>query len=890
MRSKSRWNRGWVVLAGGVVLTLTLLGADFRQQSCGGHLRLAAPPPPGGRQYAPDRTADILHLALDVTPDFARRTVAGTATLRFKPIAQPLEQLRLDAVNLSIDAVESEAGIRTYHVAARELIITFATPIPEDREAEVTIRYWTQPEQGLYFRTPELGYRAEDTHLFTQGEAIHARHWYPCFDEPNEKFTSEVTCRVPEGMTVLSNGRKLSEVKDTATGLVAVRWLQDKPHVNYLVTLVAGYFRKLEDRHGQIPLGFYTPPSDFLYAASSFRDTRDMMEYFEREIGVPYPWARYDQVVVHDFVAGGMENTTQTTLTHHTLFTDAFETIRSSQGLVAHELVHQWFGDLVTCKDWSHLWLNEGFATYYESLYEGHRHGQDALHYELYQRARHLTGLAEDTNAIVRRTYAEPDHMFDHLAYPKGGWVLHMLRSELGEDLYRRCIRTFLERHAYGVVVTEDLRRVIEELSGRSFDRFFDQWLYHAHHPELKVGYTWDDRSGMAHVTIRQVQALSPQVLLFEFPLKLRFHTPRGTVEREIRVREERADLQVPLAAAPTVVRVDPDYTLLAKIDLELPPAMFVAQLGLSADAVGRWLAIEQLAKREDAEAMALLRQALQSDAFFGVRIEAARALAGLRTPEAFEALKASLHQPDARVRLEVVNGLAAHYREGVAPLLEEILRQERNPDILAAAIRGLAGRPGPGFREVVIPFLKSDSFRQVLAHAALEAIRTQDDPACRGEVESLLKTRGAALTSDSLLTGLQVVARLARNDENRDPAREFLMGYLTHPRRQVAAAVLDALGTLGDPRALPVLERFAAARKGSPEQVAAERALPLVRGQRRPAEELDSLRSEVLQLQQAQRDLKQSFEELTRKMEGRETNLEGARESRSTKKPGRGK
>ncbi len=206
------------------------------------------------------------------------------------------------------------------------------------------------------------------------------------------KFTSEVTCRVPEGMTVISNGRLAGREPDPATGLVAVHWSQDKPHANYLITLVAGYFKKLEAKHRDLPLAFYTPPSESNEAAASFRNTLDMLGFFEQEIGVPYPWAKYDQVCVNDFVAGGMENTSATTLTDRTLFTEATENLRDSDGLISHELAHQWFGDLVTCKDWSHIWLNEGFATYYESLYAAHKHGREAMLFELYQRARTITG------------------------------------------------------------------------------------------------------------------------------------------------------------------------------------------------------------------------------------------------------------------------------------------------------------------------------------------------------------------------------------------------------------------------------------------------------------------------------------------------------------------
>jgi aminopeptidase N len=208
--------------------------------------------------------------------------------------------------------------------------------------------------------------------------------------------------------------------------------------------------------------------------------------------------------LLNDFVWGGMENTSATMLTDRELFTPATENIVDSDSLISHEMAHQWFGDLVTCQDWSDIWLNEGFATYYALLYDGHKNGHDSMLYGLYQNARQITGMPDDTTAIVKRTYGTPEDVFgryNYLSYPKGGWVLHMLRSELGEDLYRRCIKTYLERHQYGNVVTEDLRKVIEELSGHSYEQFFDQWLYHAHNPELEASYSWDEKTKLAKIT-----------------------------------------------------------------------------------------------------------------------------------------------------------------------------------------------------------------------------------------------------------------------------------------------------------------------------------------------------------------------------------------------------
>jgi aminopeptidase N len=829
---------------------------------------LAPTDSPDYRKYAPDRSVQMVHLALDITPDFKQRTIVATATLRLKPVVKPVQELKLDAVDLNVRSVTATEKVQAYQATDKQLIVTFAEAIPPDKEVGVTIAYSAEPTRGLYFRTPEMGYKAGDTHLFTQGEEIEARHWYPCLDSPNQQFTSEIVCRVPEGMTAISNGRLVSEAKDPASGLMAIHWSQEKPHANYLITLAAGYFQKLEDKAHNIPLAFYTPPSEIQEAATSFCDTKDMVEFFEEEIGVPYPWDKYYQVCVNDFVAGGMENTSATTLTDSTLFTAATENIRDSEGLISHELAHQWFGDLVTCKDWSHVWLNEGFATYYESLYSAHKHGRDAMLYELYHRARQITGIANDTTPIVRRTYDETSEMFGYLAYPKGSWVLHMLRCQLGENLYRQCIKTYLQRHQHGNVVTEDLRAVIEELSGRSYDQFFDQWLYHGRFPELELDYVWDEMGKLAKVSIRQTQSVDQNVLLFNFPLTLRFQTKTGAVDRLIRVTQKQEDFYFPVPAAPERVRVDPDYTLLAKIKFSVPQKMLYAQLADQTDVVGRLLAIEQLSGKRDKQSLAKLQDTLNHDSFYGVRIEAAQALRSVHTDEALEALLASTKQSDARVRHEVADAIGDFYADKAFAAEREILREEKNPDILSAVLRNLGGYAKPEVREELLKFLNSQSYLNELAGAAVSGLRLQDDPSC---IAPLLETLGRTetnFTSHGFAQGLETLAYLARNEEKKDKVREFLVARVNDKRRSVQLASLNALGTLGDPTALGVLEKFATASKTSPERATAERAVASLRAARKPADDFKNLRQEVLDLQKENRELRKDMDDLKKNVE----------------------
>lgn len=859
-----------------VVLSFSLSGLLLRadetahQTECLKSAALFAPPDsPNYRQYAPDRLIHVLNLAIDVTPDFTNRTVSARTTIKFKPIATPLAELSLDAVRLRVSSVTSSEALLDHQTTDANFIVTFKDPIPADREAWVTIEHTAEPTQGLYFRTPEMGYKPGDTHLFTQGESIEARHWYPCPDAPNQKFTSEITCRVPEGMTVISNGRKVSEAKDTASGLMVVTWRQEKPHANYLISLCAGYFKKVEDRYRDIPLAFYTPASDIAEAQSSFRDTKDMMAFFEEEIGVPYPWPKYDQVVVNDFVAGGMENTSATTLTDGTLFTDATENIRSSQGLVAHELAHQWFGDLTTCKDWSHLWLNEGFATYYEDLYEGHKHGRDSMLYGLYRNARMITGQTADTRPIVERRFDNPMEQFGYHAYQKGGWVLHMLRSQLGPELYRRCIKTWLERHAYGSVVTEDLNRVIEELSGRSFDQFFDQWVYHGGTPDLDVSYSWDARSKLAKVSVRQVQKVDDNVALFNFPLAVRFKTKSGATDKASTVKQKAEDFYFALVEAPTGVRIDPEFTVLARVKFDPPSAMLDAQLEDSSDVIGRLLAVEAFSKRRDKDSVNKLKKALNNDAFYGVRVEAARALRSIHNDDALNALVGSTQQPDARVRREVISGISGFFHEKAYAAKTANLKTEKNPDIQADAIEGLGAYPNSEVRETLLRLLNSSSYRNSLAVAAVRAMRTANDPSYIEPLRQNLKERESVYPSYGFSGGLETLAVLARGrEEHVSGVREFLTGYVNHPRRTIRVGALNALGTLEDRRAVPVLEKFTTAYAGSPEQRAATNAIRRITTSQRAVEGLGELRTTVMELQKENTKLKEDFKTLEQKMD----------------------
>ncbi|WP_372897820.1 M1 family aminopeptidase [Stieleria sp.] len=812
----------------------------------------------GRYQYAPDRQVDVLHLKLDVTPDFDARTVAGTVSITAQPIAEPVEILRLDAIDIHVQQVRCQEATVEDFISTRDgLQIAFTEPIPVGTEFTVEIDYSAQPNAGLYFRTAEMGYPEQDTHIWTQGETHEARHWFPCFDYPNERSSTEVICHVPKTMRVLSNGKRMGETIDAA-GLKAVRWLQEKPHANYLICLVAGNLEKLEKRHRDIALGFYTQPTLAEHAANSFRDTPEIMAFFEQEIGVPFPWHKYDQVTIRDFTAGGMENTSLTTLTHTTIFSEATENIRTTRRLDAHEMAHQWFGDYVTCKDWSHLWLNEGFATYYTHLFEGHKFGRDALLYGLYNDA---TGRVlpqdKDTKPIVYNGYRNPMQQFDYRSYPKGSWVLHMLRSQLGADLYRKCVKEYLQRHALTSVVSDDLRQVIEELSGRPMDRFFDQWLYHPRHPDLKITYKWMPKEKLAKVTVKQTQKLSDDVLLYHFPTKLRFIVEGDTVDREIEISQVEEDFYVPLAAKPSIVRFDPDYTVLATVSFDKANDLLESQIKNTDDMMGRLLACVALADRKTDASVKLLAERLNTDPFFGVRIEAAKALGKHGSDKALEALKSSWQgQSDARVRQAVVQRLFGRFTPETLELALDVLEKESNPAIQVAAIAVLGRFHGDTSKQKLTELLESESFGNELADAAISAIGKMNEPAFAPALLSALEKRHGEFDARDFGRGLTALAKTARSLENKDSVFEFLCSHVEHPKSTVQTSALNALGQLGDLRAVAVIESYTDSGDSRIAD-AAKRALAELNASR------PLVPTEIVELRKTMTELKQETEKL---------------------------
>ena len=424
--------------------------------------------------YPSDRLAVARHLHLDVKIDPATPSVEGRVTVLVMSMADGVDRVRLDASELEIDDVflEGNAEPVRYEYDGRYLDVPLDSPISVNQTVSILIRYRVErPRLGLYFVGPTPSEPDRGFQVWSQNQDDDARYWFPCMDEPGLKLTTSAAITVPLDYMAVSNGTPDPEgpVRHWEDGWHTFQWRHDTPHPVYLTTIAIGKFVEHKEPGDQPEIRWYCLPGREDDAARAFGNTRKMVDFFGETIGIPYPWARYGQIAVKDFVFGGMENTTLTVITERALPDERAQLDWSAEGLVAHELAHQWFGDLVTCREWAHAWLHEGFATYFDCLYREHDLSRDEMDYELRRlAAEYFQEVAQRYDRpLVMREYDEPIEIFDRHLYNKGAWVLHMLRSQLGELPFRRGLRNYVHRFRFNQCETPDFRRAVEDATGR---------------------------------------------------------------------------------------------------------------------------------------------------------------------------------------------------------------------------------------------------------------------------------------------------------------------------------------------------------------------------------------------------------------------------------------
>jgi aminopeptidase N len=585
-------------------------------------------------QSTSTRVSDIIHTDLDLFFDWENQAVKGEARLTVKPHFYSQREVELDAKDFEIHQVgiiQLDTVVKlAYRYDEKKLKIYLPEEKTQTDTFSIYIKYTAFPERnsgngseaitdtkGLYFIDPLDTVPDKPTMIWTQGETEHNSKWFPTIDKPNERFTQTLRLTVPDSMVTVSNGKLVSQ-RTLEDGNRQDTWEMDLPHAPYLVALAIGDFGKVENQYGEIPLGYFVEKGFEAGAKIVFQHTPEMMAYFEKLIGVKYPWPKYDQIVVRDFVSGAMENTTASIFMEELRLNEREAIDSEWDYIIAHELFHQWFGDLVTAESWAHLTLNEAFANYSEYLWNEYKYGKDQADLKL---VAEMEGYFEESETkkvdLIRYDYVDGEDMFDAHSYNKGGVILHMLRDVLGDEAFFAGLKDYLETNKFQAVEVHDLRLSLERVSGKDLSWFFNQWFLDKGHPELVFDVDYSQPENIL-VKVQQVQDLD-QSPLFQFPLEVSWYEGDLRKTKKLWIDRQKAEIALENGSPVTQIYLDEEKKMLARRSQSLSNLQFVRQFRESQLGVARYEALDSLIQREAIELDSILGEAVE-DSFWSIR------------------------------------------------------------------------------------------------------------------------------------------------------------------------------------------------------------------------------------------------------------------------------
>lgn len=601
-----------------------------------------------------EKISDLVHTKLQVSFDYEKSEMAGEAWITLTPHFYNVSELELDAKAMLIHKVTSNGKELKYDYDDSKLNIKLGNTYGKGEEYTVYIKYTARPEEvkelgsaaissakGLYFVDPLGTDPNKPTQIWTQGETEASSCWFPTIDSPNQKTSQEIYMTVPDQYVTLSNGLLKEQTKNN-DGTRTDYWKFDKKHAPYLFFMGVGEFSIVEDKWRDIAVDYYVEKEYEPYARGIFGLTPEMLDFYSDYTGVDYPWSKYAQFIGRDYVSGAMENTTAVMHMEAAYQTGGQLVDQNTwEGTIAHELFHHWFGDLVTTESWSNITVNESFANYSEYLWYEYKYGRDRADAN---RNKEIKGYMTPTNELkdlVRFYYNSKEDVFDAVSYNKGGAILHMLRSYLGDEAFRAGIKTYLNDHLYGTGEAHQLRLAFEQVSGKDLNWFFNQWYFNNGHPKLDINYVYSEEANIVTIEIEQTQDG-----LFQFPLAIEVFEGDTPKRYEVWVDEKSKSFSFKYTDKPDLVNVDADRTLLAEFNDQKTVENLVHLYKVGKKYEDRREAIEGLAsKQENKDAFKTMQDAL-TDSFYGLRIMAIN--------------KIDLVNTDAKKAVKLIENLAA--------------------------------------------------------------------------------------------------------------------------------------------------------------------------------------------------------------------------------------
>ena len=792
------------------------------------------PQPLPATRYIPSHDYDTRNYILNLRFDWDKEQVIGTETMTFAPLTFNLKEIELDAANMTINSVKLSAGgdLKFESDPKNEKLRVMLDRAYQPTDAvTIVIDYHTNGVstetgiggfgRGIAFIKPTPNDPTRPKQIWSQGETEYNHYWFPCFDHPNDFATSEIIATVEKPMTVISNG-KLLNVKNNSNNTRTFDWKIDAPHASYLTSIVVGEYTPVEGSYAGVPVTSYVYPSEATEGKVTTARLPDMVKFFSEKTGVKYPYDKYAQTMTRDF-GGGMENISATTQTDNMIHDARTELEQTSDGLQSHELAHQWFGDYVTCRSWSDIWLNESFATYFQAMWDEKSLGRDDFLYRDVkgnQDAYYQTWARGQRRPIVTKNYANPDAVFDTYAYPRGGAVLHMLRNLLGEENWWRAINHYLTKYAHQPVETDQFRIAIEEATGKSLDWFFEEWVYKMGHPVFRVTQTYDAAGKKLALTVRQEQkpdptSLYPQVEFFRMPVEIEIGTASGARVEKVWIEpQEEQVFTFNVDSQPMLVNFDYHDTLIKELKFDKSTDDLVYQLSRDEDMMGRMWALGQLSARAKDQATAeadkqkiasAISAQLSSDKFWGMRFEAANALSGAPGQNVRTALIASTKDENANVRRRAIQSLAASKDASLASLYTSLLNDQSYGVVRAAAL-ALGQTKDAAAYDALTKLLETPSWRENIRAAGLGGL------AALGDKRALeIGVRYAASTNPVQLrsSALAILGAIGKDDPRVFPlVSEALLEAASTRNFQLGNSSAEAIVTMCDPRGTEVLEQ----------------------------------------------------------------------------------
>ena len=624
------------------------------------------------------RINDLVHTKLAVRFDYAKSYLYGKAWITLTPHAYPTDTLYLDAKGMDIHQLGYMNGTKMeplkYRYDSLGLHIRLNKTYWPGEKYIVYIDYTAKPNElktkgseaikdakGLYFINPLGKEKDKPTQIWTQGETEANSVWFPTIDKPDQRCTDEIAMTVPSKYVTLSNGILASQ-KNNTDGTRTDTWKMELPHAPYLFFMGVGDYAIVKDHYKGKEVNYYVEHPYAAVARKIFGNTPEMMGFYAKITGVEFPWSKYSQITGRDYVSGAMENTTATLHTD-ALQQDARELVDGNkfEEYVAHELFHQWFGDLVTTESWSNLTVNESFANYSEVLWNQYKYGKDAGDDKNYEDMTGYLGSHSEDKNLVRFHYADKEDMFDAVSYNKGGRILHMLRTYLGDSVFFKGLHLYLVTNKFNTGEAHQLRLALEQVSGRDLNWFFNQWYFDHGNPKVNISYSYDDAAGVATVIVNQLQEGSR---IFELPVAVDVYEGKNKQRYPVWLRHKSDTLSFHYSKRPDLINVDAEKVMLWEKKDNKTIDNFVFQYDNAGNYLDRREALEYcLANTDEGKALAVLKKGLR-DPWYGLRL----------------------------YTLTEVDIKKGNVKQEIEPLVKEIASGDPRPTVKAAAI-GLLGQ-----------------------------------------------------------------------------------------------------------------------------------------------------------------------------------------------------